>query len=38
MAPFSKIVGGARSAVSVASDLAKHVVWYVRHQIRDSSR
>jgi hypothetical protein len=38
MAPLVKIVGGALGAVSVAGNLARHVAWYVSHQIRDSSR
>jgi hypothetical protein len=38
MTPLVKIVGGALGAVSVAGDLARHVAWYVSHQIRDSSR
>jgi hypothetical protein len=38
MAPLAKIFGGALGAVNVAGDLAKHLAWYVSHQIRDSSR
>jgi hypothetical protein len=38
MAPLSKIVNGALSAVGVAGELARHLAWYVSHQMRDSSR
>jgi hypothetical protein len=38
MGPLGKIVGGALGAVSAAGGLAKHVAWYLRHQMRDSSR
>jgi hypothetical protein len=38
MGSLGKIVGGALGAVSVAGDLAKHVAWYLSHQMRDSSR
>jgi hypothetical protein len=38
MGPLVKIVGGALGAVSVAGDLAKHLAWYLSHQMRDSSR
>jgi hypothetical protein len=38
MGQLSKIVGGALGAVSAASGLARHVAWYVSHQMRDSSR
>jgi hypothetical protein len=38
MDSLGKIVGGALGAVSVAGDLAKHLAWYLSHQMRDSSR
>jgi hypothetical protein len=38
MAPFVKIVGGALDAVSVAGDVARHLAWYVRHQVNSSGR
>jgi hypothetical protein len=38
MIPLAKIVGGALGAVNVAGDVARHLAWYVSHQIRDSSR
>jgi len=38
MAPFVKIVGGALGAVSVAGDVARHLAWYLRHQIHGSAR
>jgi hypothetical protein len=38
MGPLVKIVGGALGAVSVAGDLARHLAWYLAHQVRDSSR
>jgi hypothetical protein len=38
MAPLSKILDGALSAVEVAGGLARHLAWYVSHQMRDSSR
>jgi hypothetical protein len=38
MTPLVKIVGGALGAVSVAGGLARHLAWYVSHQMRDSSR
>jgi hypothetical protein len=33
-----KIVGNALGAVSAAGELARHLAWYVSHQMRDSSR
>jgi len=38
MGPLGKIVAGALGAVSAAGGLARHVAWYLRHQMRDSSR
>jgi hypothetical protein len=38
MVPLVKIVGNALGAVSAAGDLARHLAWYVSHQMRDSSR
>jgi hypothetical protein len=38
MAPLVKIVGNALGAVYVAGDVARHVAWYVSHQVRGSSR
>jgi hypothetical protein len=38
MGPLGKIVGGALGAVSAAGGLARHVAWYLSHQMRDSSR
>jgi hypothetical protein len=38
MVQIVKIVGGALDAVSVAGDVARHLAWYLRHQVRDSSR
>jgi hypothetical protein len=38
MAPFVKIVGGALGAVIVAGDVARHLAWYLRHQIDGSAR
>jgi hypothetical protein len=38
MTPLVKIVGGALGAVSAASGVARHLAWYLSHQMRDSSR
>jgi hypothetical protein len=38
MVQFVKIVGGALDAVNAAGDVARHLAWYLRHQMRDSSR
>jgi hypothetical protein len=38
MAPFVKIFGGALDAVVAAGDVARHLAWYLSHQVRDSSR
>jgi hypothetical protein len=37
-----KLLGGAAGVLSVAADVARHVAWYVSHQVsgrpRDSGR
>jgi hypothetical protein len=38
MVPLVKILGNARDAVVAAGDVARHLAWYLRHQMRDSSR
>jgi hypothetical protein len=38
MVPLVKIVGNALDAVSVAGDVARHLAWYLRHQMHDSAR
>jgi hypothetical protein len=38
MSPLVKIVSGALGAVSAAGGVARHLAWYVSHQMRDSSR
>jgi hypothetical protein len=38
MVRLVKIVGSALGAVSAAGDVARHLAWYVSHQMRDSSR
>jgi hypothetical protein len=38
MGSLVKIVGGALGAVSAAGDVARHLAWYLSHQVRDSSR
>jgi hypothetical protein len=33
-----KMIGGAVGVVSVATDVVKHVVWYLSHQVSGSPR
>jgi hypothetical protein len=33
-----KLLGGAATAAGLAADVARHVVWYVRHQVSGEAR
>ena len=33
-----KLLGGAAGVISLAADVARHVVWYVGHQVSPNPR